>query len=191
MCIRDSTDAAAQHLEALPWIDSANVVRQWPSTVRVVVREHEVMAGVGDPAGHRWWLVGTDQLAIEAQFTPPAEVPLLVVDKDTFDAAAPGQRFAGIERVYDLALNVPGQIDPWVSNWTMDETGSVSANLTGSATAVFGAAGEARTQFVSLASILGGGTLLSCIDVIDLSTPDTPVIHRGQACITASRALGS
>lgn len=185
------TGAAAERIEALPWIEAANVVRQWPNTVRVVVREHGVVAGVGDPAGQRWWLVGADRLAIESQFTPPAQVPLLVVDDHTFEAARPGAPIAGIERAYDLALSVPGQIDPWVSMWTLDDSGSVSANLIGSATAVFGPAGEQRTQFVSLASILGGGTALTCIDVIDLSTPDTPVIHRDQGCINASRALGS
>ena len=185
------TGAAEQRLQELPWVQNASVVRQWPSTVRVVVREHAVVAGVGDVTGQRWMLVGEDRLAIEERFTPPANVPLIVVDDSIYDAALVGDPIAGIERAYGLAINIPSQLDPWVATWSVDEVGSVTANLTGSASAIFGPAGETRTQFVSLASILGGGASLSCIDVIDLSTPDTPVIHRGGSCITASRALGS
>ena len=185
------TDEAADRVRELPWVEQASVVRQWPSTVRVVIREHAVVAGVGDAAGQRWMIVGEERFAIEERFTPPANVPLIVVDNSIYDAAILGEPIAGIERAYGLATDIPNQLDPWVSMWSVDEGGSVTANLTGSATATFGPAGEARTQFVSLASILGGGTSLSCIDVIDLSTPDTPVIHRGSSCITASRALGS
>ncbi len=185
------TGAAADRLVALPWVERAAVVRQWPSTVRVVIREHAVVAGIGDTTGQRWILLGEDRLAIEERFTPPADVPLIVVDDSIYGAANLGEQVAGVERAYGLATGIPTQLDPWVAMWSVDASGSVTANLRGSASAIFGPAGETRTQFVSLASILGGGASLSCIDVIDLSTPDTPVIHRGASCIETSRAVGS
>jgi len=183
------TDEAADRVRALPWVESASVVRQWPSSVRVVVRERAVAVGVGNPSGERWFLTGTDQLAIEQRPTPPAGVPLIVADDSIIEAVALGEEIAGIDRAFNLASDIPNQLDPWVSLWSIDETGVVTANLTGSAIAVFGAAGDTRTQFVSLASILQGGPLLTCIDVIDLSTADTPVIHRNPSCLTLSREL--
>ena len=61
--------------------------------------------------------------------------------------------------------------------------------LVGSATAVFGREPDHRTQFVSLASILDGGTSLVCVERIDLRIPDTPIIDRGAACMTAALEL--
>jgi cell division protein FtsQ len=48
-----SIDEAAveQRLEALPWIRSDSVVRDWPGTVRIEVAEREPVAVVGDGSG--------------------------------------------------------------------------------------------------------------------------------------------
>ena len=186
----DTREAAAR-IEQLPWVERASVVRQWPSTLRVVVREHAVTAGIGDESGQRWFVAGSDRYAIEESSTPPAGVPLIIADDSIIESVALGEPIERIERVYDLALEVPGQLDPWISLWSVDGDGVVAANLTGSAHAVFGAAGDTRTQFVSLASILDGGPSLTCIEQIDLSTPDTPVIHRNPACIAVSRDVAS
>ena len=128
---------------------------------------------------------------IEQRRTPPAGVPLIVADRSYFDGIEVGQPMEGIERAYTLAREVPNQLDPWISTWTVDATGVVTANLTGSAQAVFGPAGESGTQFVSLASILDGGPVLTCINTIDLSTVDTPVIHRDAECLVVSSGLDS
>ena len=185
------TNDAADRLRELPWVERASVVRQWPSSVRVVIRERAVTAGVGDPTGQRWMVLGEDRIAIEERRTPPASVPLIVVDRVFFDDAVIGEPMDGINRAYDLALNIPNQLKPWVSTWALDEQGSVTANLTGSAKAIFGPAGDGGTQFVSLASILDGGPVLTCIDTIDLSTADTPVVHRDASCLVVSSEIGS
>ncbi len=185
------TGEAALRIEQLPWVQSASVVRQWPSTVRVVVREHAVSAGIGDESGQRWFITGSERFAIEESATPPAGVPLIIADDSIIDAVTLGEPIEGIERAYDLALAIPNQLEPWISLWSVDDAGVVTGNLTGSANAIFGAAGDSRTQFVSLASILDGGPLLTCIDTIDLSTPDTPVIDRNPACLALSREVAS
>lgn len=43
--------AVEQRLEALPWIRSASVARDWPGTVRIQVSEREPIAVVGDGSG--------------------------------------------------------------------------------------------------------------------------------------------
>lgn len=184
------TQAAVERLSALPWVEQASVIRQWPSTVRVVIHEHALVAGVGDAGGQQWLLLSSDRQVIEERLSPPAGVPLIVVADQTLDSAVVGEPMEGIARGYELALGRPEQLGPWISNWSIDDAGVVTANLTGSARAIFGAAGDIRTQLVSLASILNGGTPLTCIDLIDLSTPDTPVIQRNQSCLAVSVERG-
>lgn len=183
------TDAAARRVAELPWVERVDVVRQWPSTVRVVIRERAVMVGLGDRTGHSWIVVGEDRVAIESRSTPPTGVPLIVAADPIMESVVLGEPIEGVTRVVGLVEDLPEQLDSWVSLWSIDDDGVVRANLVGSAEAVFGPAGDSRTQFVSLASILNGGTELACIRTIDLSTPDTPVINRDPGCVLASQEL--
>ena len=94
-----------------------------------------------------------------------------------------------VSEVLALATNLPLQLSPWVQSWTVDADGEVRAELVGSAGAVFGTGQDHRTQYVSLASILDGGTSLACISVIDLDIADTPVIERNAQCMAAAREM--
>lgn len=183
------TDAAAQRVAELPWVEHVEVIRQWPSTARVVIRERAVRFGLGDRTGLNWFVVGEDRVAIESRSTPPTGVPLIVAADPIMESVVLGEPIDGVARVVGLVDGLPEQLDSWVSLWSIDDDGVVRANLVGSAEAVFGPAGDSRTQFVSLASILNGGTPLACIRTIDLSTPDTPVINRDPACVLASQEL--
>lgn len=179
------TDAVA----ALPWVESVSLARQWPSTLRVVVRERTVASAVGHPGGKSWIVVASDGIVVEERLTPPSGVPLIVSTADVVDAAVIGSELSGVDRAREIAHALPLQLDPWVTTWLSHADGSVTAELVGSARADFGALADHRTQFVSLASILNGGADLVCLSVIDLSIADTPVLHRDPACIVASRQL--
>lgn len=184
-----STSAAGERLAGLPWVQEVSVIRQWPSTVRVVIREHPVTAAVGTADGSSWAVLGADRVVVEHRLTPPSGVPLVVAPDAMVDAAVLGEPLEGVERVYALALGVPDQLAPWITTWTLDDDAVVHANLVGSAVVDFGPSEDERTQFVSLASLLGGGGSLTCLREIDLSIGDTPVLHRDPACIAQSRAL--
>lgn len=183
-----STAGAA--LSELPWVRDVAVTRQWPSTVRVVIEERAVVASVGRPDGREWLVIGDDGVLIERRLTPPAGVPLIVATHALADDAVIGERVAEASRALEVALNVPLQLDPWITTWTLDENGELTAELVGSAEANFGTVQDSRTQFVSLASILDGGAELTCLDRIDLSVADTPVLHRNPTCIVEASELG-
>jgi hypothetical protein len=173
----------------LPWVEAVSVTRQWPSTLRVVVRERTVAAAIGRPSGSEWAVVSTDGVVVEYRMTPPSGVPLIVATTDLVDASSIGAPLAGVERALEIARDLPLQLDPWVTTWSVDADGVVVAELVGSARADFGKLDDHRTQFVSLASILNGGAELVCLDTIDLTISDTPVLHRNATCLSMSRDL--
>ncbi len=183
------TDAAELLISELPWVEAVDVSRGWPSTLRVELRERVPAAAFAPETGARWVVVSESGHVLERRMTPPVGVPLVVAPQALVSSAVIGVPLPDSEGVLATSTNLPAQLVPWIESWTMDADGVVAAELVGSATAVFGREPDHRTQFVSLASILDGGTSLVCIERIDLRIPDTPVIERGAACMAAAREL--
>ena len=184
----DTADAA-ERIATLPWVQAVEVTRQWPSTVRVVIRERSVAATVGSPSGREWVVLGEDGVVVESRMTPPTGVPLIVATSQIIESAEVGGELDGIERVLEITQDLPLQLDPWVTTWSVDNDGRVIAKLVGTAYASFGAFEDHRTQFVSLASILNGGASLVCLERIDLTVADTPVLHRNVPCMLEAQEL--
>ncbi len=63
-------------LEALPYVERAEVVREWPDTVRIVVRERQPAAWIDAPAG-KAVVDGTGRV-LEVGAAPPAGLPQLL-----------------------------------------------------------------------------------------------------------------
>lgn len=185
-----NTQAGHDAVSELPWVQAVSVTRQWPSTLRVVVRERTVSAAIVEPSGDEWVVLAGDGVVVEHRMSPPSGVPLIVATDDIVDAAVIGEPLGGLERVLEISADLPLQLDPWVTTWRMDANGVVTAELVGSASANFGKLDDHRTQFVSLASILNGGASLVCLEVIDLTIADTPVVHRDPGCLLRSAELG-
>lgn len=179
-------DGATEALSALPWVANVEISRSWPSTLSVVIEEHGVAASIGRPNGSEWLVLAGDGSVIEHRFTPPASVPLIIGTNQMVDGAEIGEPIQVANRALEIIFDVPLQLDAWITTWALDDTGVLTAELVGSAEANFGAFEDPRTQFVSLASILDGGAELTCLDRIDLSVPDTPVLHRNTACILSA-----
>lgn len=183
------TDAAEERIAALPWVDEVDVTRGWPSTVRVRIREHAPAAAIGPENGAIWAVVGRDGTVLERRLTPPVGLPVVVVPVAVSNAAEVGTTVTPALPALSAALQMPLQLRPWIDSWTVDVDGVVAAELRGSARAVFGVELDHRTQYVSLASILGGDIPRACIRTIDLTIPDTPVVHRDRDCLLVAREL--
>jgi len=183
------TGAGAEAVGDLAWVSAVSVTRQWPSTVRVVVRERTASASIGSPNGTRWIVVGEDGVAVEERMTPSAAVPVIVATDAILSQASIGKPIGGVERALLIAQELPLQLDPWITTWSVDDSGDVIAELVGSASVHFGPTEDHRTQYVSLASILNGGADLICLERIDLMVADTPVLHRNPQCLIDARQL--
>jgi len=187
--LRYDTTRAAELVAELPWVKQVEISRQWPSTVRIVVRERSVTSAIGTPTGSRWLVLGEEGYVVEERYTPPTGVPVILATTSIVESAAIGEQLGGVERVLEIANDLPLQLDPWVTTWSTDDEGRVTAHLVGSATVEFGAFEDHRTQFVSLASILNGGAPLVCLRTLDLSVADTPVLYRDPACLLEAAEL--
>ena len=181
--------AAEGRIAELPWVDEVKISRGWPSTLRVRIREHGPAAAVGPENGARWLVVSRHGHVLEHRLTPPVGLPVLVAPRSVIDGADVGDLVAPVLDGLTLAQELPLQLDPWVESWVVDADGVISAELRGSATAVFGDRIDPRSQFVSLASILGGDVPRTCIRTIDLTIGDTPVVHRDEDCLLVARTL--
>ncbi|MFT7473423.1 MAG: hypothetical protein ACI81L_000338 [Verrucomicrobiales bacterium] len=183
------TGVGEDAVDTLAWVKSVSVTRQWPSTVRVVVRERTASASIGSPNGDEWIVVGEDGVVVEARMTPSAGVPVIVATESILDEASIGQPIDSVDRALLIAQQLPLQLDPWITTWSIDDSGDVVAELVGSASVHFGATEDHRTQYVSLASILSGGADLICLERIDLMVADTPVLYRNPQCLVEARQL--
>ena len=183
------TNDGAEAIGALPWVKSVEVTRQWPSTVRVVIRERTATAAIGSSSGSSWFVVGEDGVVVEQRMTPPVGVPVIIAHRSITSAASVGDPLVGVDRVLTITQELPLQLAPWVTTWSVDTKGRVVARLVGSASVNFGAFEDHRTQFVSLASLLNGGADLVCLEQIDLSVGDTPVLYRNPQCMLEAQSL--
>lgn len=181
--------AAETAVEELPWVAEAKVVRRWPSMVRVTIRERTPAAAVGGNSTGEWLVVDDESTVLERRLTPPHGLPLVVAPLAVTEGAFVGSRLLATTDVVEASLSVPEQLDPWIESWLIDRDGLISADLRGSAMATFGRGTDYQSQFVSLASIVGGNLELTCVSEIDLTTPDTPILDRDEDCLEASRAM--
>lgn len=183
---RFDTDGAAASVGKLPWVKDVSVTRGWPSTLQVKLRERTPAAALAVDGGATWVVVSSDGHVLEHRLTPPTTLPLVHVPRDVGVSVPIGGVVVAAKPVLDVATVTPAQLEAWIDTWTMTAKGEIFVELVGSARAELGAERDHRTQFVSLASIVDGGTSLVCISSIDLRVPDTPVIERDPACLNAS-----
>ncbi|NNC78853.1 MAG: FtsQ-type POTRA domain-containing protein [Acidimicrobiales bacterium] len=183
---RFNTNEAADRVGELPWVESVSVNRGWPSTLQVTLRERTPAAALAVDGGATWVVVDATGHVLEHRLTPPTTLPLVHVPREIGVSVPVGGVIDAAKPVLDVATSTPAQLTAWVDTWTMTADGEIFVELVGSARAVLGSERDHRTQFVSLASIVDGGTSLVCISSIDLRVPDTPVIERDADCLAAS-----
>lgn len=183
---RFNTNEAADRVGELPWVESVSVNRGWPSTLQVTLRERTPAAALAVDGGATWVVVDASGHVLEHRLTPPTTLPLVHVPREIGVSVPVGGVIDAAKPVLHVATSTPAQLTAWVDTWTMTADGEIFVELVGSARAVLGTERDHRTQFVSLASIVDGGTSLVCISSIDLRVPNTPVIERDADCLTAS-----
>lgn len=160
-------DAVARRVEALAWVESASVRRDWPGTVVVSVAPREPVARhrngqVLDAAGR---FLGTPDPA--AGPLPEAVVP----------AGEPGSVLAPEHRAVGAVLAaVPEPLDAAVDSATVVD-GEVVLTLTDGIRVRFGGPERATAKFVALGALLDQADRAT-IATIDVRVPTSPSLTR-------------
>ena len=179
---------ARRSVEALPWVRSAQVWRDWPATLRISV-EPRVPAAVVPAAGGRTALIDAYGYAI-GWGPPPAAADTPAGASGAIDVPHVSVPFAGrlggIHTLADGPLAVvsamPDDLRPWVETVTLDPDGErVGLALVGGATAVLGEPILIEDKVSALRAVLATADL-ACVATIDVTMPDIATVTRHQPC---------
>ena len=158
---------------ALPWVEEASVERAWPQTVRIDFTERVPMVVAVNPIGERFLL---DRTGTVLAATQPGQETLPVIRVDS--VGDPGTRVSSITPLLRAAEEVTPDLGAW--SLALAPTGDgVRAELVGGVIAELGIGTDYRDEMRSLATVLTR-VELSCLEVIDVSIHQNPVLLRTQ-----------
>lgn len=167
---------AAANVEALPWVETATVTRDYPGTLRVTVTERRaeaIVAGIGASV-----LVDDDGRVLDnasATTTSPNLLRVLVAEP----VPEPGQTIppqfaAGL----DLAIELRADAGEVLGVQVEDELGVILAS---GGRALFGDPTALPAKVEALRLVLAR-VELDCVATVDLRVPTRPVLTRNPSC---------
>ena len=203
-----SAGAEARLVEALPWVATARVERDWPGTIRIAVTERHAVAEVdrvsGQAASGFAVLDATGRvLAVLPARSSPAPsrsasgsgLPVLprleglpapgAPGTSMLGSAESGGQVAALELATAAAL--PAALVRRVSTITITANG-LQLSL-GSVMVLFGDASELAQKVTSLETVLSDVSLAG-VHIIDLRVPDRPALTRSQPTASVSTTAG-
>lgn len=160
---RLDTDEVTRRLETMAPVRAVEVVRRWPRTVEIRVRERAPAAV--QPRGSSWALVDRTGVAFATERRRPRDLPVVSAP---VEQGAPALR-AALEVLDALSPDVRGQ----VRQVRAASPEQVTLNLSRGRTVVWGSVDRADRKAAVLAVLLTRKA-----SVYDVSAPDIPTTRR-------------
>jgi cell division protein FtsQ len=158
---RLDTQSLGREISELPVVASVSLSRDWPSTLRITVRERVPIAAV--PAKGGVELVDADGVVIDKVAKAPKGLPL--VDVDVKKAGAHTVREAET-----VLRSLPADLRKQVTKVSAASQDSVTLTLSGGRTVLWGSADDSDRKAEVLTVLLR-----TKAKVYDVSAPDMPV----------------
>lgn len=158
---RVDTGRAADAVRELPAVESVEVERSWPGTLRVAVRERTVAAGVQRNGAVE--LVDAAGVGFATEPSLPPGVPRLEVED-------PRPADATTRAALAVTEALPDELRRRVLAVSAEDPDHVVLRLDGEQEVLWGAPGETRTKAAAVLALLGTPG-----DVVDVSTPSLVV----------------
>jgi cell division protein FtsQ len=176
--------AIEEALTELAWVESADVVRDWPGTISITVVTREAVAFMPRGDGSH---VLVDAEGVAMAVTPGTSLPraMPLVDVRPEGSLGDTQDHAGPALAVVAAL--PADLASWVDAIQIDESGlrpAVVLDLVGSATVELGAADDLADKLDAVRAVLSG-VELECLTTIDARVADHPTVTRDPICEAA------
>jgi cell division protein FtsQ len=168
---------------ALPWVESVSVRREWPATVRVVVRERTAVAVVSAPqadgAAEVWALVDRAGRVLEAV---PAAPPAMALLEGVSASSAPGSRLdATADDLLAVAAALAPPLAAHVASVARTDDG-VELRLRERGVVRMGTADDLSAKLLAVATVLGQVELRG-LCVVDVRVPLAPSLTRTGSCL--------
>ena len=165
------TDEVTARVEAMPWVRTAAVTREWPSTIRVTVTERRPVAVVGGASGDR---------VVDATgrvLGPAGAADAALVHLGGASSAAPGERLGPRWRsMLAVAARLPAPLRPTVAAIGSGEDGTVVVLTTGTVVDLCGASDLDAKLGALLALVQRADPTTAA--TIDLCVPGAPALTR-------------
>lgn len=165
--------AAARRVRTLPWVLRAEVRRDWPGTVRILVTERDPVAVTRANAGS-WALLDGSARVLAVVPSPP---PGLAVVDGLAEAGPPGTRLdARAAEALGVVTALPPALSPRVAAVVVGEDG-MSLRLARQGEVRLGAAegmGEKLRAALTVLGVVDGRTVAT----LDVRIPAAPVLTR-------------
>jgi cell division protein FtsQ len=164
-------------IEALPWVDTAEVVEHWPDSLTVDITERKPVAAIDpSPGDHRsgtWVLVDASGRILANAGARPGSLPELVV---MVAPGPPGSYLSATDQpAVAVASSLPPSIEKRTTSIELLSDGMVTLSLRGGLKAVMGAPVDLQAKYEALASVLAA-TSVTPGDEIDVTVPEEPTI---------------
>ena len=160
-------------ITSLSWVSEVTVERKWPRTILITLKEREPSVIAVTPSGRKF-LLDRSGVVLEQIEENDASLPVIRVD----DIGVLGTQISGITPLLRAAEEVTPDLGVWILALA-PTGGGVRAELVGGVVAELGIGTDFRDEMRSLATVLTR-VQLSCIEVIDVSIHQNPVITRTQ-----------
>lgn len=175
--VRLDVDGATEALEVLPWVDRATIRRDYPSAVKIVIREREPVGILS--SGDTEALVDGSGRVLGPVQPPYRELARVVIPTEI---PAAGQTVdASTRATLDLVDAVAAGIEGHPVVITQDPAGETSLIVDDSIAVRIGDADRIATKVRSVATILDQVDL-TCVATIDVRIADRPVLTRNEPC---------
>lgn len=169
-------DEIQRSIASLPWVSSAQVWRDWPSTVRITVKPR-VPAAVVPASDGRTALIDANSFVI-GWATGSTEVPHVSVP---FSGQL-GDIHTAADGPLAVVAAMPEDLRAWVSTVTAAPEGDeVGLALVGGATVVLGEPVLIDDKISALRAVLTTADL-ECVTTIDVTMPDLATVTRHSPC---------
>ena len=163
---------AEQRIERLPWVAEADVIRQWPSTVRIVVTERQPAAVVYASEGFPPAVVDREGRVLSIGRGVPGGLM-------TLTGLVGGLREGGqLPSSMAPALELGVALNERVAGAVVAVGADLDATLAAGGIVRFGSTDELEEKLVALEAFLSDVDLTG-LAVLDLRVPSSPALRRG------------
>lgn len=164
----------AAAIEALPWVDSARVRKDWPGTVEVTLLERTALAAVPGE-NDQWTLLDPTGRVLAHQQGQPPEMTRIEL------ASAPGEPGSRVAAPARAALGIveslPAPLAGRVPTIRVAQDATIELVLDGKIPVRFGPASDIRAKVVALTTLVQKADLARTTS-IDVRAPTAPVLTR-------------